>query len=139
MFHSTAGHGGFHLSATRNRKIDPMLRSAGGWYEEDAEWAIVAITFPRLFTAPERRHAEQTIKDSWPNAWEAIFRTILGPGESREKDRRAFEEAHADDWIVVSAINSDHEKGVCRVRRHARRPSRRGDRGAAFPGPIGGV
>ena len=111
VFHSTAGHGGFHLSAARNRTIDPMLRSAGGWYEEDAEWAIVAITFPHLFTALERCHAEQTIKDSWPNAWEAIFRTILGPGESREKDRRAFEEAHADDWIVVSAINSDHEKG----------------------------
>jgi hypothetical protein len=111
VFHSTAGHGGFKLSAERNRKIDPMLRSAGGWYEEDAEWAIVAITYPHLFTAFERRCAEQTIKDSWPNAWEAIFRTILGPGESREKDREAFEAEHAYDWIVVSAISSDHEKG----------------------------
>ena len=109
--HSTAGHGGFKLSAERNRKIDPMLRSAGGWYEEDAEWEIVAVTFPQFFTSFERRCAEQTIKDSWPNAWEAIFRTILGPGESREKDRRAFEAEHAADWIVVSAINSDQEKG----------------------------
>jgi len=109
--HSTAGHGGFKLSAERNRKVDPMLRSMGGWYEEDAEWAIVAITFPHLFTAFERRCAARTIKDSWPNAWEAIFRTILAPGQSRTKDRHAFEAEHARDWIVVSAITSEQQKG----------------------------
>jgi hypothetical protein len=52
--HSTAGHGGFKLSAERNRKVHPMLRANGGWYEEDAAWAIVAITFPHLFTSFER-------------------------------------------------------------------------------------
>ncbi|RWA78239.1 MAG: hypothetical protein EOQ30_30755 [Mesorhizobium sp.] len=108
--HSTAGHGGFRLSAERNRKVHAMLRSAGGWYEEDAEWAIVAITFPHLFTAFERRCAERTMKDSWPDAWESIFGTVLGPGESREKDRRAFEAQHAADWVVVSAITSEQEK-----------------------------
>ncbi|MCP3468142.1 hypothetical protein [Bradyrhizobium sp. CCGUVB23] len=109
--HSTAGHGGFKLSAERNRFVHHMLRSKGGWYEEDAEWAIVAITFPDLFTAFERRCAEKTIKDRWPDAWEAIFGTILQPGESREKDRRGFEQAHARDWIVVSAITSKHASG----------------------------
>lgn len=88
-----------------------MLRAADGFYEEDECWAIVAFTFPHLFTALERRHAERTIKDSWPDAWEAIFGTILAPGESREKDRRAFEAEHATDWIVVSAITSEHESG----------------------------
>lgn len=109
--HSTAGHGGFKLSAARNRHVHPMLRSRGGWYEEDAEWAIVALIFPHLFTSYERRGAERTIKDSWPDAWEAIFGTILPPGESYEKDRRAFEAAHATDWIVISAITSDRRKG----------------------------
>ena len=109
--HSTAGHGGFKLSAERNRQVHPMLRSRGGWYEEDAEWAIVALTFPHLFTSHERRNAERTIKDSWPDAWETIFGTILQPGESYEKDRRAFEAAHAADWIVISAITSDRRKG----------------------------
>jgi hypothetical protein len=109
--YSTAGHGGFKLSAERNRKVHPMLRAKGGWYEEDAEWAIVAISFPHLFTAFERRCAERTIKDSWPDAWETIFGTILQPGKSYEKDRRAFEHEHADDWIVVSAITSTHSKG----------------------------
>lgn len=109
--HSTAGHGGFKLSAERNRKVHPMLRADGGWYEEDECWAIVAVTFPHLFTALERRCADQTIKDSWPDAWEAIFGTILAPGESRTKDRRALEAEHATDWIVVSAITSEQQKG----------------------------
>ena len=57
-----------------------LLRAAGGWYEEDECWAIVAIAFPELFTTLERLHAEQTTKDSWPDAWETIFSTILAPG-----------------------------------------------------------
>lgn len=109
--HATAGHGGFKLSADRNRKVRPMLRAAGGWYEEDECWAIVAFTFPHLFTALERRSAERTIKDSWPEAWEAISGTILAPGESRRKDQRDFEIAHTNDWIVVSAITSEQQKG----------------------------
>jgi hypothetical protein len=109
--HSTAGHGGFKLSAERNRKVIPMLRAAGGWYEEDECWAIVAFTFPHLFTGLERRHAERTIKDSWPDAWESISGSILPPGESRTKDQRTFEAEHATDWVVISAITSDQEKG----------------------------
>lgn len=109
--HSTAGHGGFHLSAARNAQVHPMLRADGGWYEEDEAWAIVAITFPDLFTRFERRCAEQTIKDSWPDVWEAIFGTVLGPGESVAKDRRAFEAQHAEDWVVVAAITSSHHSG----------------------------
>ncbi|MBD3847388.1 MULTISPECIES: hypothetical protein [Bosea] len=110
--HSTAGHGGFHLSAERNRKVHPMLRVPSGYYEEDEAWAIVAITFPELFTGFERRCAEKTLQDSWPDAWEAIFATVLQPGESVEKDRRAFEREHATDWIVVSAITSSRQKGM---------------------------
>ncbi len=115
LCHSTAGHGGFHLSAARNAKVHSMLRASRGWYEEDEAWAIVAISFPHLFTTFERRCAEQTIKDSWPDAAEAIFGTVLQPGESREKDRRSFERQHANDWIVVSAITSDHEHGFVEV------------------------
>ena len=113
--HSTASHGGFHLSAERNRRVRPMLRGKGGWYEEDAAWAIVAISYPHLFTSFERRCAERTIKDSWPDAWETIFGSILGPGESYEKDRRAFETKHADDWVVISAITSRTQADMVEV------------------------
>lgn len=109
--HSTAGHGGFKLSVERNARVHPLLRVKDGWYEEDCAWAIVAITFSDLFTGFERRCAERSIKDSWPDAWEAIFGIVLAPGESYEKDRRAFREVHADDWIVISAIKSEHREG----------------------------
>lgn len=109
--HSTAGHGGFKLSAERNRKVHALLRAEVGWYGEDCAWAIVAITFPDLFTGFERRCAERSVKDSWPDEWETIFGVLLEPGESYEKDRRAFHEAHAGDWIVVSAVASEHHKG----------------------------
>lgn len=113
--YSTAGHGGFHLAANRNAKVDPRLRRPGGWYEEDLEWAIVALTFPHLFTSFERRNAEQTVKDSWPDAWEAIFGTVLAPGQSHEKDRRAFHVRHAADWVVISAIRSEQHDGYVEV------------------------
>lgn len=83
----------------------------GGFYEEDCAWAIVALTFPHLFTGFARSCAGRTIKDNWFEAWEAITGTILAPGESHEKDRRAFEAGHAGDWIVVSAITSEQQPG----------------------------
>ena len=57
--HSTAGHGGFHLSADRNAKVHLLLRKETPWYEEDCEWAIVVISFPELFTGYERSLAEK--------------------------------------------------------------------------------
>lgn len=113
--HSTAGHGGFHLSADRNRLIDPALRKDSPWYEEDSEWAIVALTFPDLFTAYERKCADEIIRHSWPETWERIHGRILADGESRSKDRHAFEEAHADDWVVNSAIYSVQHAGMTEV------------------------
>lgn len=95
--------------------VHPMLRGEGGWYEEDECWAIVAIAFPELFTAYERRCAEQTVRNGWPDAWETITGTTLQPGESREKDRRAFEQEHASGWIVVSAIRCETERGFVEV------------------------
>ena len=113
--HTTASHGGFHLSAERNAEVHPLLRSESGWYEEDCAWAIVAITFPALFTTYERRCAEKSLKDWWPDAWETIFGVVLGPGESHQKDRRAFEVGHADDWVVIAAILSTYHAGMVEV------------------------
>lgn len=113
--HTTAGHGGFKLSAARNAAVHPMLRADGGWYEEDAAWAIVTLTFPDLFTRYEWKCADKTVRDSWPDAWEAICGRSLAPGESHEKDRRAFMHGHAGDWIVISALRSDHHPGMTEV------------------------
>ncbi|AUX79126.1 DUF7007 domain-containing protein [Sinorhizobium fredii] len=113
--HMTAGHGGFQLSSARNAKVHPTLMAGGGWYEEDAAWAIVALTFPDLFTAYERKCADKTVRDRWPDAWEAIFGRSLAPGESYEKDAQAFAREHVEDWIVISALRSERHPGMTEV------------------------
>ena len=107
VFFTTAGHGGFKLDRARNAAMPKALRVAGGWYEEDCEWAKVAVAFPDLFTKSERRSAEDSLRHWYPDAWEAVHGRALAAGESREKDRRLFEAAHAEDWIVISACRLD--------------------------------
>lgn len=113
--HSTSGHGGFHLSPDRNLQVDASVRGVGGWYEEDCEWAIVALTFPDLFTGYERRCADETARHTFPEYWEKLSGRQLSPGESWSKDRAEFDRAHADDWIVISAITSSQHSGMTEV------------------------
>lgn len=112
VFYSTASHGGFKLSDVRNAQVAEALRHDDGWYEEDEDWSKVAVTFPALFTALERRHADRTIRNSWPDFRESFQGRELAPGESWEKDRRLFHEAHAQNWIVVAAITSKEHPGM---------------------------
>lgn len=112
VFHVTASHGGFNLDDARNAAMPAALRIESGWYEEDCDWALVAFGFPELFTAYERRIAEKTLRDTYPERWEAVHGRALAPGESFTKDRRLFEEAHAQDWIVISASMSGTTPGL---------------------------
>jgi hypothetical protein len=59
VFYATPSHGGFRLDARRNAQVPERWRNDHGFYEEDVEWAKVAITFPDLFAADERRTARQ--------------------------------------------------------------------------------
>ena len=112
VFHSTASHGGFWLDDARNAAMPAALRVADGWYEEDCEWAKVSFGFPALFTAYERRMAEKTLRDTFPECWETIHGRALAPGESFLNDRRLFEAVHAQDWIVISASLSASTPGL---------------------------
>lgn len=54
--YSTASHGGFHLSPSRNAKIPYEAKEntwcqqgLNGWYEEDCDAEIVLKTFPEYF------------------------------------------------------------------------------------------
>jgi hypothetical protein len=109
--HSTAGHGGFHVDPQRNAEIHSAWRNADGWYEEDCEWSKVAVAFPKLFTDYERQCAQETLRNSEPDAYEQIYRVVLVSGQSHVKDERRFKREHAADWIVISAINSTQQPG----------------------------
>lgn len=84
-------------------------------YKEDCEWAIVALTFPDLFTGYEQKCADRALRDWWPSEWENIHGRKLEPGESHLKDQQAFKRNHADHWVVISALRSEHHPGMIEV------------------------
>lgn len=120
LCHGTASHGGFELAPYRNAQIPLSMRSVSGFYEEDCEWAIVAVTFPGFFTGREQRLADQTMRDWHPDVWEELNGRQLSPDESRARAEIAFNKAHANHWIVCSAIVSSRHAGM--VECVARRP-----------------
>ncbi|WP_337271075.1 DUF7007 domain-containing protein [Oryzifoliimicrobium ureilyticus] len=68
-----------------------------------------------MFTVYERSLAESAIRNTWPDAWEAIHGCELAESESWTKDQRAFDQRHAKDYIVTSAIFSDQSPGMTEV------------------------
>lgn len=62
---STASHGGIKLSAERYAAMPAAFRetgySKGGWYEEDCDWALVAVTFPDAFKAEHVELAKKIV------------------------------------------------------------------------------
>ncbi|WP_276122424.1 DUF7007 domain-containing protein [Pararhizobium qamdonense] len=111
ILHSTASHGGFHLADVSNAVVHPLYRNDSKFYEEDCEWAKVAHAFPQLFTAYERRLADRTLRDYFPDAYERVTGAILNGSQSHMRDRQEFESRHRDDWVVIAALNSDHQPG----------------------------
>lgn len=113
--YSTPSHGGFHIDEERLASMPAALRNDDGWFEEDREWAKVATAYPDLFTDYERNHAERTLRDWMPDAWEAVYGRMLDRAESFMRDRQRFEAEHANDWVVISASRSDDHPGqvVC--------------------------
>lgn len=67
VFHTTAGHGGFYVSPTQRKLMPKLLKSfktfcgKDGWYEEDADWAVVVIAFPDKFDKSMLQSAIKTI------------------------------------------------------------------------------
>ncbi len=112
---TTAGHGGFMLDPEQNDQVHECWRSDGGSYEEDEEWAIVALSFPDLFTSRELNFAHQTLKDSRPDEYHAVTGQKVLSSESRTLRRREFFAKHEGKLITYSAIHlkSDRSKTIC--------------------------
>ncbi len=57
VMHHTARHGGIWISEDRRASMPEPYRSietfaGGNWYEENCDWAIVALSFPEHFSLP---------------------------------------------------------------------------------------
>lgn len=103
MSYSTPGHGGYHLSSAKNAKVHEAWRRKDGWYEEDCEWSIVALTFPELFTR-DLDLARSCAKNWYPDAYTAVTRLPVALEDSSVLRKRAFEAAHASDYVATSAF-----------------------------------
>lgn len=111
VLHSTASHGGFHLDENANATIHSLFRNDDAFYEEDCEWAKVAHGFPQVFTAYERRLADRTLRDYYPDAYDRVMGVTLTGSQSHLRDRQEFASRHRNDWVVIAALNSDHKPG----------------------------
>ena len=100
----TAGHGGVKLSPGRNRDVHEVWRRPGGWYEEDCEWAIVAVTFPECYSPEHAATARTTARHWFPDEYEVVTGERIQPGESHVRDEQIFNAKHANDWVTTAAI-----------------------------------
>lgn len=108
---STASHGGVKLDRALNAEVPDYMREPDGWYEEDVDWAVVAVVYPDAFEPGSRERAKDTLRNWRPGAYEAFFGEVIQPGMSHVKDERIFLSQHRDDYLVVSAVG-DWKEGV---------------------------
>ena len=109
-FVSTASHGGYHLSPEKNQVVNEIWRRQDNWYEEDCDWAIVAITFPEFFTKEDVSNARRTAINWLPDEYMAVTGKKIAIAESKTLSERAFFAANSDKYIVISAVGDWHEK-----------------------------
>jgi len=88
VLYSTPSHGGYWLSPARVAAMPKPLRDfqpfAGkNWYEEDCDWAIVALAFPKLFPDHAIPAALKTIKHYKPELYEQVVAAGIGQGRER--------------------------------------------------------
>lgn len=109
----TAGHGGFILDEERNSAVHPAWQAQNGQYEEDCHWAVVAMTFPDLFTDLEKESALRTVKNDYPHQLTAATGMVVAEEESHTLKAEAAARRNKNKWVVISALN-DNALGMVR-------------------------
>jgi hypothetical protein len=88
--------------------IPEYMRNDDGWYEEDEQWAKVAVVFPDAFPSGTIVDAYATLKNWHRDAYEKFTGRTVQQGDSYIRDQQIFRHDHADanSLIVVSAYGS---------------------------------
>lgn len=89
----TPSHGGYKLDRTRNAEVDPSWRINGGWYEEDCDWAIVALTFPQFFPEDAVECADECARAWNPHGYMSVHPNVTLTPETSFTLFREREEA----------------------------------------------
>lgn len=82
LFYSTPSHGGYWLSDARIASMPKPLREfvpfggpqagPGRWFEEDCDWAVVALAFPQFFKPDDIDAALKTLQHYKPELYEQV-------------------------------------------------------------------
>lgn len=98
---STASHGGFKLCLDYQRRMPAFLAPTfdGGWYEEDCDWAKVAVVFPQFFSPATVSDAVRSIKYWQKDNARALAYVATGDAARIAAD---YDLAHANEWTVIS-------------------------------------
>lgn len=117
---TTAGHGGIYLEPLRQSHVarlfpDFATFAGGPWYEEDEDWAVVALAFPEAFedeavyyaveAATRFRHAES-------HRWDCVESWLATAASGLVRKRaNAFADIVKDKWRIGS-MSSGTPDGV---------------------------
>lgn len=95
--YSTASHGGIHLSPERIAEMPKPLqkfvpfggeqRGPGRWFEEDCDWAVVALAFPQFFTDDDHAAALATIRSYKPELYKEVCGLVGGESNSNHAEK----------------------------------------------------
>lgn len=119
---STASHGGYWLDDDRLARFVavfpdfPRWSGSPAWFEEDCDWAAVAVLFPEAFTDAQLSSAvgimeryvaefrsDNEVANNYPAAWLPVEAYYLSDDGKPVRDRvLAFRESVKDCWRVTS-------------------------------------
>jgi hypothetical protein len=112
VFVSTASHGGFVLSESRNSQIPRYMKCCStvgaqmrrGFYEEDCAQAIVIVVFSHFFGTDLVAAAHTAMKHWYPDAYEQFTGQTVDASESLVRREEEFDAANQDNLVVISAL-----------------------------------
>lgn len=101
----TGGHGGYRVSKELVATMPPVLRGpldedGFAWYEEDCEWALLALGLPQFFTTGELASAKKSAKSTYPRIMDILEGKTAATPEAIRKAQRGFAEEKID-WAIM--------------------------------------
>lgn len=105
LHHSTPSHGGIYVPTEMLRRMPKPYRS-GHWYEEDCEWAKVALSFPSGLSERDLERARNTAINWFPHEYMAVTGETIAPEQSHVLTQERMRELAKDKLVVISAWGS---------------------------------
>jgi len=105
---STPSHGGLQVSTDRLAAMPARFRyttySDGAWFEEDCDWALVAVAFPDVFNETLYRDALNTLRRGYMSE---AYKTWLACAVEKDPTKRTDAEEAAVSAEIQDALGKE--------------------------------